>query len=227
MAKKSNRFRILFIVNALLLILFLLSLLFGCSKEQTTPLGFGSFQELAQGYVDAVKVPEPAKLEKLFIGPADIENLPLRVKLQIKEDRWMAFYQLSKKVFMEDNKDILGQDVSLIAFKEGEKRKFGKTEIIYDNFIQIGLPGGLQKNVKIPQVVSKNGRYKIFTLRDLKSLKAAKEKSEETAEKGKFGDFNLEKGPDVIFKVKKIDGNEKKNQGSNPNAPQSGGPQKK
>ena len=161
-----------------ILIVLLVGGLAGCSgcgkkpvKVAAPPLspfadGFPSVDALIAAYQETIEKKDPELLKRLLLTPDDMGKLKQGSARQI----WNAYFMISKRAFMDKNRDLLGKKLELVDFKLGPPvgQPGGQIHVYRSTIIRFKLPDGKIVESEINFLVEVAGTWKIFGLKYLK-----------------------------------------------------------
>jgi len=124
--------------------------------------GFASPEALADAYLEAVEKKDPQVLKRLFLTPEDME----KIKRGNNKQLWQAYFMISKRSFMDKNKDYLGQKLEKQGFTLGRKLDPVQGFNVYrGSTVRFKLPDGREVSEELNFLIEANGTWKIFGLK--------------------------------------------------------------
>jgi hypothetical protein len=186
-------------------------LMTGCSTcgkkgEDAAPKGFAagpiSADELVATYLNSITKKDPDLLKETLLTEADFSTIQRGKGRQY----WQAYFMITKKAFMEKNKQFLGQPLTLTEFKLGREIASKEGVTVYrGTVIRFKTADGVDHETEINFVMEAGGRWKVFGLKYL---------SDELQRRGVLQDMGVFKGEgkfkgvdsvrEMNIKVKKI-----------------------
>lgn len=136
-----------------------------CGKDEAAApsvaflTGAASFDELAQDYVAAIVGKDPEQLRKTLLSADDLALLQKGKGKQY----WQAYFMLSKQAFLEKNRALLGQDLTVAKAVLGRQIAQREGVTVYrGSEIRMTTPKGKGYVTEISFVVEAGGMWKIF-----------------------------------------------------------------
>lgn len=124
--------------------------------------GFTSPEALADAYLVAVEKKDPQVLKQLFLTPDDMD----KIKRGNNKQLWQAYFMISKRSFMDKNKDYLGQRLEKQGFTLGRKLDPVQGFNVYrGSTVRFKLPDGREVTEELNFLIEANGTWKIFGLK--------------------------------------------------------------
>ena len=124
--------------------------------------GFTGPELLADAYLEAIEKKDPQLLKKLFLTSDDMD----KVKRGNNRQLWQAYFMISKRSFMDKNKNFLGQKLEKVDFTLGRQLDPVQGFNIYrGTVVRFKLPDGQTVSSEINFLIEANGTWKIFGLK--------------------------------------------------------------
>ena len=101
-------------------------------------------------------------LKQLFLTPEDMD----KIKRGNNRQLWQAYFMISKRSFMDKNKDYLGQTLEKQGFALGRKLDPVQGFNVYrGSTVRFKLPDGREVTEELNFLIEANGTWKIFGLK--------------------------------------------------------------
>ena len=175
----------------ILMVIAMLAALIGCSScgKKEAPknkagfaTGYPSAEALVQAYLEAIEKKDPEMLQRLFLTPDDMKGMKQANNRQF----WQAYLMVSKRAFMDKNKDYLGQKLEFVKFTLGPPAGNAQGANWYkSSVVEFKLPAGQTVSSDIPFIVEAGGTWKILGLKYIK---------DDLKKKGLADNFNMFEG---------------------------------
>jgi len=180
--------------------------------------GLPSAEALADAYIEAIAKKDPQLLKKLFLTPDEMASLKQGRSRQI----WQAYFMITKRAFMDKNRDYLGLELEKVDFTLG--RLIGENagfNVYRGSVVRFKLPDGKIVQSEINFLIEAHGTWKVLGLKYLKDeLKRRGIMEQMGFFEGEAKFKGVDEVRDVQIKIKKLDGNhEKKKNEQQPEQP--------
>ncbi|MDP8224059.1 MAG: hypothetical protein P9L99_11925 [Candidatus Lernaella stagnicola] len=153
-------------------VLVLVAAFAGCSscgkKKEAASAGFtagpATADELVQKYVASIVKKDPELLKETLLTEDDFATL------QKGQGRkyWQAYFMMTKRAFMDKNKDLLGRQVELAGYTLGREIARREGVVVYRGTeITLKTTDGKEFKTEINFIMEAGGRWKIFGLKYL------------------------------------------------------------